>query len=108
MKLKKIVATNVRQLRKTHSMTQAQLAEELDLSLDMVGRMERELIAPSFKTLEALCKVFRVEGVDLFGSGASTGLKTDRALALNEINGLLSRMSDKELKQVKKLIEAIS
>lgn len=59
MNLKQIVAANVRQLRKTHNMTQSQLAEELDLSLDMVGRMERELIVPSFKTLEGLCRVFQ-------------------------------------------------
>jgi len=108
MDLKQIVAANVRQLRKTNNMTQAQLAEELDLSLDMIGRMERRLIAPSFKTLESLCKVFRVSGVDLFGSGASTGLKTDRALILNEINSLLSRMSDKNLEQAKRLLEALT
>ncbi len=108
MSLKQIVATNLRQLRKTNNMTQAQLAEELELSLDMVGRMERELIAPPFKTLEALCRVFRVGGVDLFGSGASTGLRTDRALVLNEINSLLSHMSDKELKQAKKLLKALT
>lgn len=107
MNLKEIVAANVKQLRKSHEMTQAQLAESLDLSLDMVGRIERAIVSPSFKTLEALCNVFSVDGVGLFGSGAPTGLKTDRALLLNEINSLLSNMPDKDIKQAKKLLEAL-
>ena len=107
MDIKKKLAANIRQLRATHNMTQAQLAEELDLSLDMIGRLERERIAPSFKTLEKLCDVLRVDIVDLFGTGVSTGLRTDRALVLHEINVLLSHMTDDELRKSKKLIEVI-
>ncbi len=108
MDIKKKLAANIRQLRATHNMTQAQLAEELGLSLDMVGRLERERIAPSFKTLEKLCDVLRVDIVDLFGTGASTGLRTDRALVLHEINILLFHMNDKELGKHKNLLAAIS
>ena len=108
MDLQQIVASNIRQLRKSHNMTQAQLAEELDLSLDMVGRLERDLIAPSFKTLEKLRKVFRVDGVELFGTGVSTGLKTDRAKVLHVINSQLSHMSDKDLHRAKKLLDALT
>ena len=108
MDLQQIVASNIRQLRKSHNMTQAQLAEELDLSLDMVGRLERDMIAPSFKTLERLCMVFKVEGIDLFGTGVSTGLRTDRAKVLHDINRQLSNMSDKDLHRANKLLEALT
>lgn len=108
MDLQQIVASNIRQLRKSHNMTQAQLAEELDLSLDMVGRLERDIIAPSFKTLEKLCNVFRVDGEVLFGTGVSTGLKTDRAKVLHQINRQLSHMSDKDLHRANKLLEALT
>lgn len=108
MDLQQIIASNIRQLRKSHNMTQAQLAEELDMSIDMVGRLERDMIAPSFKTLEKLCKVFRVDCMELFGTGVSTGLKTERAMVLHEINSQLSRLSDKDLQRAKKLLEALT
>lgn len=108
MELKKIVATNVRQLRKAHNMTQAQLAENLELSLDMVGRIERGIVAPSFNTLEALCRVFGIDSAGLFSIDVPAKLKTERAVLLNGVNSLLSRMSDKDIRQAKKLLEALN
>lgn len=108
MGLKRTLAANIRQLRKSHDMSQAQLAEELDLSLNAVGRIEREMLSPSLGTLEKLCKVFRVDGMELFGCGVRTGLKTERAMVLHDINYLLSNLSDKDLKRAVKLLEALT
>jgi len=107
MNLKQIIATNVRNQRTVKKMTQAQLAEELDLSTHAVGKIERELLAPSFKTLEKLCQVFRVDIAELFGASVSIDYGNERARDLNEINSIISQLSDKELKQVIRLLKAL-
>ncbi len=44
----------LRQLRLQNSMTQEQLAESTDVSVDLISNIERGINAPSFKTLEKL------------------------------------------------------
>ena len=43
-------AVNIRQYRRVGGLTQAQLAEALGLSVEMVGKIERGTSSPSFET----------------------------------------------------------
>lgn len=62
----------------------------------------------SFNTLEALCRLFDIDrAAGLFSIDMPTKLKTERAALLNGVNRLLSRMSDKDFRQAKKLLEAL-
>jgi transcriptional regulator with XRE-family HTH domain len=67
--LRTLVGENVRRLRIQRGLTQAQLAEALGKSTDMVSRIERGDAAPSFETLEALCAVLQTSAAVFFGEG---------------------------------------
>lgn len=53
-------------LRKQSKLTQAQLAEEMDCSVEFISFMERGVNGASFPTLEKLASVFEIEVFELF------------------------------------------
>jgi transcriptional regulator with XRE-family HTH domain len=58
--------TRVRYLRRQRDMTQEQLAEAANISVDFLSLVERGINAPSFDTLERLAEALKVELRDLF------------------------------------------
>jgi len=56
----------IRVLRKRKGMTQEQLAEAADISVDFLSLMERGVNAPSFATLERLADALGVPAKELF------------------------------------------
>ena len=67
--LKQRFGKRLRQLRRERGLTQEQLAEASDLSVDFVSLLERGVNAPSFETLEVLATVLDVPVRDLFYFG---------------------------------------
>ena len=59
--LPKIIGRQVRRLRKESRWTQADLAEQISMSLDMIGRIERGQASPSVTTLEQLARALDCE-----------------------------------------------
>lgn len=55
-----LVGRNIQRLRKDAGMTQAQLAEKINVSTAFVSRMERGEKGASLKVLDALAEVFQV------------------------------------------------
>lgn len=83
-------------------MTQAQLAEGVDKSVQLIGRIERGLAAPSFETLELLARALSVEVRDLFGTGSMAAGRDD---PLAQLVQRVAGLSDADLRWVTKLIE---
>lgn len=105
--LKQIFGSNLRQARRAKGWTQADLAEAGGLSLDMIGRLERGTVGPSFETIEALAKALGVSAVGFFtGQFVKSGKPSDRANVLNRIVLQLSRASDADLRRLEKVILA--
>ena len=65
MKLRAIVARNLRRLRAERDITQEELAERAGLNRNYVGMIEREENAPTVDTLEKLAEVLQVEPTSL-------------------------------------------
>lgn len=63
------VGNLVRHHRERAGITQAQLAERVDKSVQLIGRIERGSAAPSFDTLDLLAMALNVEVRELFGAG---------------------------------------
>lgn len=61
----KLVAANVRRLRKEHGLTQEQLAHEAELDLTYVGGIERGRRNPTVSVLGRIADVLKVEPADL-------------------------------------------
>ena len=61
MRLRAIVARNLRRLRAERDITQEELAEKAGLNRNYVGMIEREENAPTVDVLEKLAEVLQVE-----------------------------------------------
>ena len=66
MTLQALSGRRLKFLRRRSGMTQEQLAEAADLSVDQIGCMERGKSAASFDTLEKLANALHVPVRDLF------------------------------------------
>ena len=106
MKLKEIFGANLRQHRKAKGLSQAELAAAVDLSTEMISRIERGRTAPSFDSVEALAAALSVPEVMLFGTGVWSIPAGERGKALQSINRHLSRMNDDELARVDGMLAA--
>lgn len=65
MKLRAIVARNLRVLRKQKGLTQEELAFQARINRNYVGQIEREEKSPTVDILEKLTKVLEVDPPEL-------------------------------------------
>ncbi len=108
MNLREIFGANLRQYRKIQGLTLAEMAERTDLSLDMIGGIERGNTAPSFGSIEKIAKVLEVPEFVLFGTGLMARTESERGSTLQRVNRHLSKMNDETLAKAEKLLEAFS
>jgi transcriptional regulator with XRE-family HTH domain len=66
MKLRAVVARNLRVLRKQKGFTQEELADEAGINRNYVGQIEREEKSPTIDLLEKLILALDVKPEDLF------------------------------------------
>ena len=64
--LQRKLGQRIASLRKAKKLTQEQLAEALDCSVEFISLVERGVNAPSVSGLEKFAKVLKVEGKELF------------------------------------------
>jgi transcriptional regulator with XRE-family HTH domain len=65
MKLRAVVARNVRVLRKQKGFTQEELADLAGLNRNYVGQIEREEKSPTVDVLEKLCEAMKLRPTEL-------------------------------------------
>ena len=66
MSLRRIVARNLKRLRKERGLSQEELADLANLNRNYIGMIERQENAATVDTLEALAKALEVEPARLF------------------------------------------
>ena len=69
--LRKTIGANARAARLREELTQEQVAERLEISPEVYGRIERGLIFPRVPTLVDLCRVLRKPSDEILGLGAN-------------------------------------
>ena len=67
--LQKKLGKRIADLRRSNNLTQEQLAEAVDCSVEFISLVERGVNAPSVAGLEKFAKVLKVEVRDLFTFG---------------------------------------
>jgi transcriptional regulator with XRE-family HTH domain len=65
MKLRRVLAQNLRRLRQDRDLTQEELADLAGINRNYVGMIEREKNAASVDILEALAKALKVDPATL-------------------------------------------
>jgi transcriptional regulator with XRE-family HTH domain len=81
-RMSKVVADNVRRLRKSRDWTQAELAARVGISLGALGQIERGEVDPALSTAQAIADVFGVPIGELTGEARQTVKFTEEALEL--------------------------
>ena len=77
MNIKQIIADNIISLRKSHNMTQNELAEKLNYSDNAVSRWERAEVTPNIETLSQIAEIFGVNVSTLLEENALKASKED-------------------------------
>jgi len=68
MKLRRVVARNLRRIRRERGLSQEELADRASLNRNYVGMIEREENAPTVDALEQLSTALNVDPVSFFRS----------------------------------------
>ena len=64
--LKTKFGKKLKQLRKERDITQEELADKTDLTIESISNIERGIFGPKFDNLEKIAKVLKVEVKELF------------------------------------------
>ncbi|CAN7225470.1 helix-turn-helix domain-containing protein [Pararhizobium sp. LjRoot238] len=105
MELQRLFGANVRHHRKAKGWTLEKLSEQVGVSRETIGKIERGKAAPLFETAEKIAAALEVPTIVLFGANSAPG-NGDRARSLTDINGTLSRMNDEQLARAAKMLKA--
>jgi len=97
------VGAMIRAARERRRITQSQLADRTGKSLQMIGRIERGLAAPSFETLESLAAELDVSVASFFQVGGYEAGATESAMS--RIVDWLSRLDADDLEWVEELLK---
>lgn len=107
--IREAFASGLRQARKTRKLTQHQIAEAADLSVDMISRLERGAVAPSFDSIETLARSLGISPLQFFTlRPPEMGRSTKRAKALAEIHRILAKANDTDLERYARLLKAVT
>ena len=106
MTLKEIYGANLRHYRKAAQLTQADLAEKVDMSRETITRLERGAVAPSFETMELMSKILEAPEAAFLGSAPLTLPRGERGRLLQRINQQLSKLNETQLAQASKMLES--
>lgn len=105
MELQRLFGANLRHHRKAKGWTLEQLSEQVGVSRETIGKIERGVAAPLFETAEKIAATLGVPAPALFGAGTIPGTG-ERARLLIEINATLSRMNEDQLDRAAKMLKA--
>jgi transcriptional regulator with XRE-family HTH domain len=67
--LKSVLASNIKARRKEMGMTQESLAEQVNTASTYIAMIESGSRTPSFKMIERIAEVLRIEAPELFAMG---------------------------------------
>jgi transcriptional regulator with XRE-family HTH domain len=68
IRLKSVLAFNIKARRKALGLTQEKLAEQVNTAPTYIAMIESERRTPSFKMIERLAEVFKIDAPELFST----------------------------------------
>lgn len=99
IRLKSVLASNIKANRKSLGLTQEALAEKVNTASTYIAMIESERRTPSFKMIERIAEVFKLEATELFS------LKNYPAESASQLREDLMNQFDKFLRAAAKEIE---
>lgn len=107
-KLQQTIGRHTKRLRKQRHWTQVRLADELNMSLDMIGRIERGQASPSLSTLQHLAQVLDTRPeLMLIDDFMMPKPSAERERAYAKLYELLSAIEDDELDWIVSILDSV-
>jgi len=100
-----LVGRNVQELRKRARLTQAELAERIDVSPEFLSRVERGLKSPSLETVEKIAKALGLQVKELFQEGPRR--RTAESDLRSELQHMVGGVDGPTLRQVIEVTRAV-
>ena len=106
IKIQSYLGSQLRVFRDMRGLSQIELAERINVSKETIGKVERGAAAPSFRTLDKLCRELRISPRSLF---PDSDYKTGRvaSTALEKLVIQAAKLSDDEINWLLELIKVI-
>ncbi len=105
--LRKMFGAQVRRWRTERSLTQSELADAVDISVEMVSRLERGVVGPSLDTVAELARVLHVPPAVLFGGAPlDHNGQGQREAHLQRILHILTGVETKDLAWVEDVLRS--
>lgn len=103
----KKLGPKITEARLSLKLTQSQLAEKVDVSVETISRIERGVSFPSLKTIEKIAVVLKVPLKTLFEfeSDQSRNQRCERELA--KLIGCLRTLDNKDIKLIHEILKMI-
>jgi len=109
--LKKAIGPNILKARKRLGLSQARLAEMVEMSTEVLGRMERQQVLPRLERLVLLCRILGVSPDQMLGftsEAASTPAASPTSPAYDEMMTVMrhfflqmeARLTEEERKEL--------
>jgi transcriptional regulator with XRE-family HTH domain len=99
--IKKKLGIRLFQLRNEAGLTQAELAEKADLSIDSISRIERGERAPSLESLENIASALGVEPMECFNfNGKEIAILAEGSPGTLELWNLLKSKKRDQIKKI--------
>jgi len=105
-KMQKFLGSQLRVFRDMRGLSQIELAERLSVSKETVGKIERGQAAPSFRTLDKLCRELGISPRSLFPAAKYERHKP-ASTALDTLMVKASDLKDEEILWLIELLETI-
>lgn len=94
--VRKMIGNNVKKLRKHNKLSQEKFAEKINISMQLVSKIECGKSYMAYRTLEAICDVFNIQPVYFFKITEDVQVKNDIE-KIEVINELLKDLNSEKL-----------
>lgn len=108
MTLKRRVGHRIKLARHRRGLSQEELAERVDRSVDAISSIERGRALPNFITLERLARVLGTPVRDFFDIGPETGEDLKRSRLLVELLEAGRSLGDSDLELALEQVQALA
>ena len=103
MDYQKLINSNIKKLRQIHNLTQEEFAEKTGLSLQGLSNIERNRYQPNAKTVDNICKAFKINPVELLMINENN----DNEEIIKNITLLLKQCTKTKLKKIYNIISLL-
>lgn len=106
--VERLIGARIAALRKERNLTQARLAESMDVTTETISRLERGVSMPSLKTLEHISNVMDVPLKDIFNfKYPKITKKLPQERELSKIIAFLKYKKEDEVKMAYKILRSV-